>query len=119
LVLTISLSVSRCPVKQHDTNANLSRLKESGNLQATVFIQIATSLFERMECILGLPRDARINKREVDCDGLLGDENFSKIAKLVFSKMEFDQSENVEGGIKSLRKSLKKVRQLLRERIAP
>ncbi|KAI1312055.1 hypothetical protein F5Y03DRAFT_263122 [Xylaria venustula] len=48
---------------------------ESGNLQATLFIQMVTSLFERLECLLGLPSDLRVTTRASDQGAIcLGDD---------------------------------------------
>lgn len=92
---------------------------ESGNLQATVFIQIATSLFERVECLLGLPPELRITIRAVDRGGLCVDDDFREVIKNVLSRDEVGKPENGKGGVASLRKHMKMAMQLLRESIAP
>lgn len=71
-----------------------------------------------MERLLGLPREFRIDSREGGPDGLLSDEDFVDIVKLVFRKQESDQSENRRGGVKALRKHIKAIKQLLRDSIA-
>ncbi|KAI1148946.1 hypothetical protein F4825DRAFT_432141 [Nemania diffusa] len=92
---------------------------ESGNLQATLFIQIATSLFEKLECLLGLPPELRITIRAVDRGGLCVEDDFQEVIKSVLSKDEMGRPENGKGGVASLRKNMKKSMQLLRESIAP
>ncbi|KAI0113636.1 hypothetical protein GGR51DRAFT_19540 [Nemania sp. FL0031] len=92
---------------------------ESGNLQATLFIQIATSLFEKMECLLGLPPELRITMRAVDRGGLSVEEDFQEVIMSVLSKDEMGKPENGKGGMASLRKNMKNSMQLLRESIAP
>ncbi|KAJ8123394.1 hypothetical protein ONZ43_g648 [Nemania bipapillata] len=92
---------------------------ESGNLQATLFIQIATSLFEKLECLLGLPPELRITMRAVDRGGLCVHDDFQEVVKIVLSKDEIGRPENGKGGVVSLRKNMKRSMQLLRESIAP
>ncbi|KAF7867313.1 hypothetical protein EAF04_005396 [Stromatinia cepivora] len=84
---------------------------QSGNLQTTILIQIITSLFERIERLLGLPREFRINSRESAPDGLLSDDEFVDIVRLVFQTQESDQSDSRRGGVKALRGHLKEIKQ--------
>ncbi|KAI1354863.1 hypothetical protein F5Y01DRAFT_328645 [Xylaria sp. FL0043] len=92
---------------------------ESGNLQATVFIQIATSLFEKVECMLGLPPELRVTTRAVDRGGLRVEDDFLDVIKSVLSRDEIGKPENGKGGAASLRKHIEMAMQLLRESIAP
>ncbi|KAI1863173.1 uncharacterized protein JN550_009699 [Neoarthrinium moseri] len=63
---------------------------QSGNLQANMIIQLVTTMFERMEALLGLPRAIRIGTRQEDCGGLLADEGFLEIAQAIIRKEEED-----------------------------
>ncbi|KAI1381464.1 hypothetical protein F4677DRAFT_403085 [Hypoxylon crocopeplum] len=93
---------------------------QSGNLQATVFIQIITSLFEKMENLLGIPQQFRVNMSGSDRDGLFSGEHFTEVVKLVIAGEELIcQPVNGKGGIKSLRENMKRAKKLLRESIAP
>ncbi|KAI1132428.1 hypothetical protein F5Y10DRAFT_208032 [Nemania abortiva] len=92
---------------------------ESGNLQATLFIQIIMSLFERLESLIGLPSELRITMRVVDRGGLFVDKDFQSVVKTVLSKDEVGRPENGKGGVASLRKHMKDAVRLLRESIAP
>ncbi|KAI0013520.1 hypothetical protein F4779DRAFT_399868 [Xylariaceae sp. FL0662B] len=92
---------------------------QSGNLQATMFIQISTSLFERIESLLGLPHELRVTIRGGKREGLLSEEDFTEVIKAVLSRDESGRPENGKGGVKLLRKNMKKAMQLLRESIAP
>ncbi|XXG94031.1 hypothetical protein Hte_000282 [Hypoxylon texense] len=92
---------------------------QSGNLQATMFIQIATNLFEKIESLLGLPQGLRVTVRDGKPEGLLSEEDFAEVVKAVLAKDELGQPEHGKGGVKSLRKNMKQAMQLLRESIAP
>ena len=92
---------------------------ESGNLQATVFIQVVTNMLERVESLLGLPAEFRINNREDDSEGLLKDQDFVEIAAVMLSKEDTRRLENEKGGVKALRSYIRKAKQMLREDIAP
>ncbi|KAI0805843.1 hypothetical protein GGR55DRAFT_680644 [Xylaria sp. FL0064] len=61
---------------------------ESGNLQTTVFIQIATSLFEKVECLLRLPPELRVTIRAADRGGLRVEDDLREVIKSVLSRDE-------------------------------
>ncbi|KAF3763036.1 hypothetical protein M406DRAFT_331606 [Cryphonectria parasitica EP155] len=92
---------------------------ESGNLQALILIQIVTSLFERMDALLGLPREYRISTRRGNPVGLLSAPEFLELARAIIKKEDTGRPENGKGGIKALRKHITKAKQMLRESIAP
>lgn len=104
---------------------------ESGNLQTTLLIQIVTSLFERIEKLLGLPRDLRVSRTGQDHHGLLSDWHLAAILELVMRKEELGAGGSGGasdtgkigadglGGIKALRRIIRKAKTLLRESIAP
>ncbi|KAI1503765.1 hypothetical protein F5X99DRAFT_89699 [Biscogniauxia marginata] len=92
---------------------------QSGNLQATTFIQIATSLFEKIEGLLGLPQELRVTVRGGKPEGLLSEEEFTEAVKIILAKDEPGNPEQGKGGVKSLRRNMKRATQLLRESIAP
>jgi hypothetical protein len=76
-----------------------------------------------LESLIGLPRESRISQRISkygEAHGaLFSEEDIISLAKLVASKDNIENPENGRGGVKSLRKYMKKVTQLLRESIAP
>ncbi|KAI0426548.1 hypothetical protein F5Y09DRAFT_318597 [Xylaria sp. FL1042] len=91
---------------------------ESGNLQATLFIQIAERLFKKLECLLGLPAELTISMRDADRVGLLCiDEDFQEIIKRVLFKEVVGKPEKGKGGVASLRKHMQGAVQLLHESI--
>ena len=92
---------------------------ESGNLQTMIFIQIVTHLLGRIERLLGFPREFRLDASGNDYQGLLSHEESNKIVKGVFEKEARSNHKNGRGGIKALRKKLRKSEQLLKESIAP
>ncbi|KAK5652235.1 hypothetical protein OQA88_10732 [Cercophora sp. LCS_1] len=92
---------------------------QSGNLQATMIIHLVTSMFERIESLLGLPRELRIGTREVGHDGLLRSEGLLRLAESLIRREDTGRPEEGKGGIKSLRRDMKKAKRLLRGRIAP
>lgn len=85
-----------------------------------MFIQMVTNTFERMERLLGLPREFHIGTRDGGgSSGLLSGDGFLDVAKSMLRKEEVGRSEEGQGGIKYLRKTIKKAKRLLRDRIAP
>jgi hypothetical protein len=84
-----------------------------------MIIHIVTNMFERMEIVLGLPREFRIGTREDLQDGLLRSEGFIEIAKSLLRKEDEGRPEVGKGGIKSLKKNLKRAKRLLRDHIDP
>lgn len=85
-----------------------------------MFIQMVTNTFERMESLLGLPREFHIGRRDADgTGGLLSGQGFVEVARSMLRKENAGRPEEGQGGIKSLRKSIKKAKRLLRDRIAP
>jgi hypothetical protein len=84
-----------------------------------MIIQIVTNMFERIETLLGLPREFRIGTREDSCDGLLRSEGFLEFALAIIRREDVGRPEEGKGGMRSLRKDMKKARQLLRSCIAP
>lgn len=86
-----------------------------------MFIQMVTNSFERMERLLGLPREFHIGKRGGGggSGGLLNAHGFLRVAGSMLRKEEAGRPEEGRGGIQYLRKAIKKARRLLRDRIAP
>lgn len=76
-------------------------------------------MFERMETVLGLPREFRIGTREDSHDGLINKAGFSEFTKALLLKENGGRPEEGQGGIMSLRKDMKKAKRLLRCHIAP
>lgn len=109
--------VSLCPCRR-GSSPNIYGL-ESGNLQTIILIQVVTSLFERMESLLGLPREFRIGARKEEPRGLFVQPGFMDIAGPIMRKEDDGQLHHGQGGVKSLRKCIKKSKQLLRDSIAP
>jgi hypothetical protein len=74
-----------------------------------------------MEILLGLPGELGINPNPrvegQSVGGLLSDDEFMEIVKMVF-KTQSDQLGNRGGGVKVLRKYLKEIKLLLRDSIA-
>jgi hypothetical protein len=97
---------------------------ESGNLQTTLFIQTVIGLFERMEKLLGLPVDFRISPYGCEHRGLLSQGYFPSILTAVLRQEEegigqLAHAKRGLGGMKALRESMEKAKQLLRNNIAP
>lgn len=93
---------------------------ESGNLQATMFLEIVNNLFQRIESLIGIPQQLRVSKRGSDGDGLLSDEEINGTLKMMISKEELVyQPEYGKGGAKALRTFLEMTGQILREKISP
>jgi len=84
-----------------------------------MIIHLVTNMFERIENLLGLPRQLRIGCREVGNDGLLRGEGFLRLAESLIHREDTGRPEDGKGGIKSLRSNMKKAKRLLRGRIAP
>jgi hypothetical protein len=93
-----------------------------------LFIKIVTGLFERIEKLLGLPRELRVSTHGRDHHGLLNDERFVAILKVVMQKTGVGSGQPVHPrrppkkrleGIMALRSSMKKAKQLLRDKISP
>ena len=84
-----------------------------------MIIQLVTSMFEKIETVIGLPREFRIGTRENGQDGLLRDKSLLGFAKSMIQKEDSGNAEEGKGGIKSLRKNMKRAKRLLRDRIAP
>ncbi|KAK0705862.1 hypothetical protein B0T26DRAFT_724769 [Lasiosphaeria miniovina] len=94
---------------------------QSGNLQSTMVIHLVTNMLERIETLLGLPRELRIGTR-VDCiDGGLfrTSDRFLELAEAFIRKEDVGRAEDGKGGIRSLRRDMKKAKRLLRGAIAP
>lgn len=93
---------------------------ESGNLQATMFIQVVINLFEKMENLLGIPQEFRIGRRGNNHGGLLCEPEFFRILKAVLSKEELICKPDLgKGGVNALRKYIEQTRQILRDSIEP
>ncbi|KAM7193011.1 hypothetical protein V8F33_008059 [Rhypophila sp. PSN 637] len=92
---------------------------QSGNLQSTMIIHLVTNMFERIESLLGLPRELRLGSREVGNDGLLRSQGFLKLAQSLIHREDRGRPEEGKGGVKSLRSNMKKAKRLLRDHIAP
>ncbi|KAI1095103.1 hypothetical protein F5B19DRAFT_441935 [Rostrohypoxylon terebratum] len=92
---------------------------QSGNLQATMFLEIVNNLFQRIESLIGIPQQLRVSKCGSACDGLLSDEEINGTLKMMISKEELVyQPQYGKGGAKALRMFLDMTGQLLREKIA-
>ncbi|RYO78506.1 hypothetical protein DL766_009226 [Monosporascus sp. MC13-8B] len=89
---------------------------QSRSLQVAMLIQIVTNLLEKTESQLGLPSECRISSRErhKNC-GLISDDDFSRMAKAMMKREEYGRPENGKGGIKALRRYIRKVKELSRE----
>lgn len=81
-----------------------------------MIIQLVTNMFEKMESLLGLPREFCIGSREDSYNGLLRTEGFLEFAKSMIQK---EDAGRPEAGMVSLRRNMRKAQQLLRSRIAP
>ncbi|KAI0378370.1 hypothetical protein F5Y04DRAFT_148796 [Hypomontagnella monticulosa] len=93
---------------------------QSGNLQATMFIQVVNNLFERMEGLLGVPRQFRIGIRGTETPGLLSEDELAGIFKTMALKEEsVHQPARGKGGISALRQYIDGTKRLLWESIAP
>ncbi|KAM7214157.1 hypothetical protein V8F06_010472 [Rhypophila decipiens] len=92
---------------------------QSGNLQSTMIIHLVTNMFERIENLLGLPRELRLGSRKVGNDGLLGREGLLELSQLLIHTEDRGRPEEGKGGVKSLRSNIKKEKRLLRDHIAP
>lgn len=92
---------------------------ESGNLQAMILIQIVTHFFDKIEKQLGLTQENRLSGRGGHYAGLLSDEDYARMVKVVTRKEEIGEPDTGRGGIKCLRKLIKRAKQLLKESIAP
>lgn len=69
--------------------------------------------------MLGLPRELRVGTREDGHGGLLNQDGFLEIAKAMIRKEDRGLPEEGKGGIRSLRRDIKKSKKLLRACIAP
>ncbi|KAI8963077.1 hypothetical protein F5Y11DRAFT_170195 [Daldinia sp. FL1419] len=93
---------------------------QSGNLQATLFIQVVINLFEKMENLLGIPQEFRLEMRAINQDGLLSEPEFFRVLRAVLIKEELVYKPDVgKGGVSALRKHIEQTRQLLRDSIEP
>ncbi|KAI0131222.1 hypothetical protein F4814DRAFT_445363 [Daldinia grandis] len=93
---------------------------QSGNLQATMFIQVVINLFDKMEKLLGIPQEFRIGKYGTNHDGLLCEPEFFRFLKAALSKEELIcKPDHGKGGVNALRKYIEQARQLLRDSIEP
>ncbi|KAI1461070.1 hypothetical protein F4805DRAFT_312821 [Annulohypoxylon moriforme] len=93
---------------------------QSGNLQAVMFTEVVNNLFERIESLLGVPRQFRVGTRGSDDGGLLTDEEVNGTLRIMVSKEELVyQPEHGKGGPKALRTFMDMTRQILREKITP
>ena len=84
-----------------------------------MIIQLVANMFERMETLLGLPREFRIGTREDSHNGLIFNTGSSEIARALLLKEDGGRPEEGQGGIGALRKDIKKAKRLLRSHIAP
>ncbi|KAI3394020.1 hypothetical protein diail_3284 [Diaporthe ilicicola] len=107
------------PFLRFSSNSSFSMPSESGNLQILILIEIVTSLFDRLDALLGLPKELRMSRRRREQKGLLSTADFSDLTSLILRKDEQRGHEDGKGGIKALRRHLAGAKQLLRECIAP
>ena len=82
-------------------------------------IQLISNILERIETLLGLPRQFRIGTREDKRDGLLRYDGFIEIAKEIIRKEDVGLPQEGKGGIRSLRRDMKRAKRLLRDYITP
>ncbi|KAF1993195.1 hypothetical protein P154DRAFT_583058 [Amniculicola lignicola CBS 123094] len=92
---------------------------KSGSLQALILIETVTNLFEKIDVLLGLPEEFKMNKYRAQQQGLLNVPHFSDVAWSILRRVDKEGGDDGKGGIKSLRKHMVKVKRLLRERFAP
>ncbi|KAK8098984.1 uncharacterized protein PG998_012225 [Apiospora kogelbergensis] len=108
---------------------------QSGNLQVNMVIQLVTNTFERMEAILGLPKELCLggisdyyNNNACDdgqqqqllhpnhyhhAGGMLGDEGLLDVARTIIGKEDVGRPEEGKGGIRSLRRDIMRARHSL------
>ncbi|KAF2795004.1 hypothetical protein K505DRAFT_374215 [Melanomma pulvis-pyrius CBS 109.77] len=92
---------------------------QSGSLQALILIETVTNLFEKIDALLGLPKEFKISKHRAQQQGLLNVPHFSDVAWSILRRVDKEGVDDDKGGMKSLRKHMVKVKRLLRERFAP
>lgn len=97
------------------TSGGQSYIAQSGHLQATLFIQMATNLFEQVETLLGVPAEFRIDLNARNGEGLLSSDDFDSVMASVVRK----EASRTTGGIHTLRHNVKRAHELLRDHIAP
>jgi hypothetical protein len=91
---------------------------ESGNLQMALFIHMTIDLFERVEALLGLPSEFRIDHQIRKSGGLLAHEEYAGMLEVVIGTEERRQlAHGGGGGMRALRRSIKRARELLRDHI--
>lgn len=93
---------------------------ESSSLQTTILIQVVTSLFERVESLLGLPREFRISTRKEEPRGLFGQHGIVEMAGPIIRKEDDGLSritDKVASGV--FGNTSKRQNSLLRDSIAP
>ncbi|KAK0652672.1 hypothetical protein B0T16DRAFT_406620 [Cercophora newfieldiana] len=91
---------------------------QSGNLQANIVIQLLTNMLERIESLLGLPRELCIGTRECAGDSLLRREGILALAESLIRREDTGRPEDGKGGVGSLQRDVRKAKELLRSRIA-
>jgi len=91
------------------------QLQGYGNLQILILLQVCTHLLNRIENTLGLPDEYMIGSRE-GSGGVLGKLASVKLIESVMMQEELESSGGVRGGIESLRKTMKEIRWLLKDR---
>ncbi|KAI1800176.1 hypothetical protein F4811DRAFT_567311 [Daldinia bambusicola] len=95
---------------------------QSGNLQATLFIQVIISLFENVENLLGIPQEFQLDntRRTMSHGGLLSELEFATILRAILAKEELIcKPDRGKGGVNALRRYINETRQLLRDSIEP
>ncbi|KAG8161615.1 hypothetical protein KVR01_008602 [Diaporthe batatas] len=107
------------PLLRFSINSNFYMPSDSGNLQILILLETVTSLFERLDALLGLPKELRISRRRREQQGLLSATDFLDLTSLILRKECQEGHADGKGGIKALRVHLAGCKQLLRECIAP
>lgn len=86
-----------------------------------MIIDVVLNIFDKIEALLGLPREFRLGKRDDGHSGLFRREGFLNIAEEMLRRELDDGGLPVDGkgGVKALRRNLSRTRQVLRALIDP
>ncbi|KAF7865954.1 hypothetical protein EAF04_006118 [Stromatinia cepivora] len=92
---------------------------ESGNLQATLSIQMALNIFEKVERRLSLPPAFRIDPQAKNSGGLLSQNDFGGILEIIVAKEEEQLEYGIVNGMTNLRRCVHRARELLKDDVSP
>ncbi|KAI0808887.1 hypothetical protein GGR55DRAFT_689813 [Xylaria sp. FL0064] len=95
------------------------KIRSFSLIPTLILIQIVTSYFEKIEVLLSLPIELRINRRRGERDGLFGAYGFLDLATAILGREDDETLGRGKGGIKALRRNIVRAKSLLKERIAP